>query len=309
MRETARMLATNLFPDRWRIAEFVSRASTEITPHDEPVVLDLAKVLPRGTTVYVAHTPEASLDDVVRVSQRVQSAGLRASPHIVARRLPSESALRVALARLRSVGVEQVMVIAGDTDEALGPYQHSLELMDSGVLSDIGLHRVAVGGHPEGLKGVDPEQRRLALRHKQEFARRSGISMHITTQFGFDPQSICEWVRSLAFRAVKLPVHVGIAGPTSLTRLSRFATLCRVGGSLRMATRNVKAVANVARMVMTPEETIPALMRCRAGFELAQIAQPHFYSFGGALACARWIRAVGSGEFEITSQGKIKLPG
>jgi hypothetical protein len=71
-----------LDPQR-RIVEFASGASTEITTHDDDAIAPLAAILPPGTVIYVAHTPKATLKDVVRVSRLVQASGLRASPHIV----------------------------------------------------------------------------------------------------------------------------------------------------------------------------------------------------------------------------------
>ena len=82
-----------------RIVEFAQGASTEISTHDEELLPALVNRLPAGTTVYIAHTPKATLDDVVRVAIKAEALGLRASPHIVARRLESERALRDGLAR------------------------------------------------------------------------------------------------------------------------------------------------------------------------------------------------------------------
>jgi len=292
---------------RHRVTDFVRRASTEITPHDEKVAPALAEALPPGATVYVAHTPKATLEDVVRVSLKVQSLGLRASPHIVARRLPSEDALRDALAELRSAGVEQVLVIAGDREAPLGPFAHSLDVIDSGVIDDSGMRNIGVAGHPEGHKVVEPERLWEALHHKQAFGQRTGISVHIVTQFGFDPEAICDWVRLLSQKGISRPVHVGIAGPTSLMKLLRFAMQCGVGASLQSAAKNMRAVGNLARMATTPEEMIPALVRSSCDSDFAQIAQPHFFTFGGALATAQWIRAVSNGAFELRPDGKLEL--
>ena len=50
------------------VVEFVRDASTEISPHDEDLLPELTNKLPAGTTVYVAHTPKATLEDVIRVT-------------------------------------------------------------------------------------------------------------------------------------------------------------------------------------------------------------------------------------------------
>src|SRR5579872_3526530 len=84
-----------------RIVEFARGASIEVSPHDEELLPALVNRLPAGTTIYVAHTPKAAIDDVVRVAVKVAGLGFRASPHIVARRIESERALRDAFTELR----------------------------------------------------------------------------------------------------------------------------------------------------------------------------------------------------------------
>ena len=304
--ESARVL-TDLTDLRSRVVDFVRRASTEITPHDEKIVGAIARNLPAGTTVYVAHTPKATLEDVIRVALEVRAAGLRASPHLVARRIPSEKALIHALAQLRSAGVDQALLVAGDCESAFGPFKHTLDLIDSGILNEAGLARIGVAGHPEGIKGVAPERLIRALQLKQMFGESSGLRIHIATQFGFNPRAICEWASTLVRHGIRLPVHVGLAGPTSLTRLLKFAMACGVGASLNAASKNIKAVTSVARMAMTPEEMIPALVQLTDAVAVGTIEQPHFFTFGGALATADWLRSVTAGRFDLHADGKLEL--
>jgi methylenetetrahydrofolate reductase (NADPH) len=113
------------------IAAFAQRASAEVTTHDAKILPDLAEILPQGSSVYVAHTPKATFDDVISTSLQVQALGLRASPHLVARRLPSESAVRDGLDRLCKAGVEQALLVAGDRDTPLGPFYNSLDVIAS----------------------------------------------------------------------------------------------------------------------------------------------------------------------------------
>jgi methylenetetrahydrofolate reductase (NADPH) len=290
-----------------RIMEFARRASTEVTTHDEELVPALAETLWPGSTVYVAHTPKATLEDVVRVSVKIESSGLRASPHIVARRVPSERALRDALLELRQAGVEQVLVIAGDRDEPMGPFFNSMDVLGTLVLRESGMRRVGVAGHPEGHKVVEPAVLRQALRQKQDFAERTGIAVHIVTQFGFSAQALCRWRRLLADNGVLLPVHVGIAGPTSLSKLLRFAIQCGVGASMNSLLKNKSMLHNVARPAVSPEGMISALVSEGAGFELPQLIQPHVFTFGGAAKSAQWLRAVSEGQFGVQPDGSVAL--
>jgi methylenetetrahydrofolate reductase (NADPH) len=285
------------------VISFARRASTEISPHDGNLLDQLARRLPARMPVYVAHTPKSSLEEVVRVAIRVQSVGFTASPHIVARRLPSEQALRDALARLHEHGIEQVLLVAGDLDHPAGPFESTLQVIATGALEESGLKRLGVAGHPEGHPTVAPAQLLSALRAKQAFAVRSGIAVHIVTQFGFNPEAVCAWARMIREEGINLPVHVGLAGPTSPARLLKFAIQCGIGNSVRLA-RNVGAAAGLAGLAAGPAEMLLGLLRGCAPSAKASLAQPHVYSFGGALATADWLRAVMEGEFDLAADGR-----
>ena len=282
-----------------RIVEFARAASTEISTHDEELLPALVNRLPAGTTVYVAHTPKASLDDVVRVAAKTQALGFRASPHIVARRLESERALRSALVELKEAGVEQVLLVAGDREQPVGKFTSTLEVIDTGATVDAGIMSVGVAGHPEGHKSIGPNQLAHALKHKQEFAQRTGTKVHICTQFGFIPDAICSWAHHLLETGITLPVHVGIAGPTPLPKLIKFAMACGVGASLGSLMKNMSAMANLARMATGPDQMMTGLLQGCAATGPTRIVRPHLYAFGGVVATATWLRAVMDGSFEL----------
>jgi methylenetetrahydrofolate reductase (NADPH) len=300
-------LATNASNTHERaddVVELARAASTEISIHDEELLPALANKLPAGMAVYVAHTPKASLEDVVRVALKAQSLGFRASPHIVARRLASERALRDALRDLRDGGVAQVLLIAGDLERPVGNFTSTLEVLDTGLLEASGIKRVGVAGHPEGHKSIGPAALLTALRHKQEFARRTGIETHIVTQFGFNPEGICAWDRHLTQEGITLPVHVGIAGPTPLPKLIKFALQCGVGASMHSLLKNMSAMANLARLATTPDEMLLGLIRGRAAYRGSRLVQLHFYAFGGTMATATWLGAVADGSFTVDPEGR-----
>jgi methylenetetrahydrofolate reductase (NADPH) len=300
-------LATNASNTHERaddVVELARAASTEISTHDEELLPALANKLPAGMAVYVAHTPKASLEDVVRVALKAQSLGFRASPHIVARRLASARALKDALRDLRDGGVAQVLLIAGDLERPVGNFTSTLEVLDTGLLEASGIKRVGVAGHPEGHKSIGAAALLTALRHKQEFARRTGIETHIVTQFGFNPEGVCAWDRHLTQEGITLPVHVGIAGPTPLPKLIKFALQCGVGASMHSLLKNMGAMANLARLATTPDEMLLGLIRGRAAYRGSRLVQPHFYAFGGTMATATWLGAVADGSFTVDPEGR-----
>lgn len=285
------------------VVAFARSASTEITTHDEKLLESLTHRLPAGTTVYVGHPPKSSVEDVLRVAIKVQSSGFTASPHLVARRMPSEQALRDSLMRLREHGIGQALLIAGDLDRPLGPFESTLQVIATGALEDSGLERLGVAGHPEGHPVVGPAELLSALRAKQEFAARSGIDMHIVTQFGFDPEAVCAWDRMLRREGITLPVHAGVAGPTPLSKLLKFAMQCGVGASIRSLMANAGAVASLTGSAGGPDQMLLGLVAGCARHPDSRLVQPHLYSFGGALATADWLRAVREGAFDLAPDG------
>ncbi len=73
---------------------------------------------------------------------------------------------------------------------------------------------------------------------------------------------------------------------------------CGVGASLRGAMQSMAAMRNVAGLATSPDQMLTSVARY-AGGETTQITGAHFYSFGGSLATARWLRAVADGHFEM----------
>jgi methylenetetrahydrofolate reductase (NADPH) len=279
-----------------RIAEFVGRASTEITPSHQALLPELGAVLQAGTAVYVDHPAKATLGQVVQASLAVQRSGFRATPHIVARRIPNAQTLRLALAELRAGNVEQILLVAGDVEQPAGEFTSTLDILESGILERSGIARIGIAGHPEGNKSVGPMLLWDALRIKQHFAERTGISMHIVTQFGLNAAALGLWERDVRQHGVHLPIHVGIAGPAPLSALIRFAIQCGIGASARTLMRNLSAVGSVADLATTPDQHLLALL---AAPSPPQIVAPHFFAFGGSVETARWMRKIAAGEFDV----------
>ncbi len=286
------------------IVDFAQNASTEISTHDEPALPDLAAALLPGTAVYVAHTPKAKLSDVVATAIKLQQLGFRASPHIVARRVESQKSLQTALQQISAAGIEQALLVAGDLEKPAGPYMSTLDIIDSGLLQNSSLKRIGVAGHPEGHKQVADDVLLAALRHKQAFAARTGLTLHIATQFTFDADAIIAWDERLTKEGITLPAHPGIAGPTPLPKLSKYAMACGVGASLGSVMKNMTAMTKLARLATTPDEMLTGLVRGGAARGSSRIVQPHFYAFGGVAATARWIRAVIDGKFSLKADSE-----
>jgi methylenetetrahydrofolate reductase (NADPH) len=291
-------LAAHLHRD---LRDFVAAGSTEVTAHDEKSLDEMARLLPAGYRVYVAHTPKESLDDVVRVALRVKSLGFAPSPHIVARRVVDLDALRRSLHTLARAGIEQILLVAGDRAEPGCPFTSTMELLETGMLTEAGITRVGVAGHPEGHPAVPDEVIWKALESKQAIARSTGLRMHIATQFGFDARSLGQFEAGLAARGITLPIHAGVAGPTPFTKLLKYAAFCGVGASLRAVAGNSFSVSKLSHLVTRSDEMVIGVYRAKQANPNSRIFAPHFFAFGGVLETSRWLRAVIEGHFELDS--------
>lgn len=282
-----------------RLIDFVGTASIEVTPQDGETLSALAGKLPAGASVYVTHTPNATIADVVEMACAVEGQGFRAFPHIVARRIEGEKALAAALGRLQDAGITRAMLVAGDLSTPAGVFTSTLDILDSGTLVSAGINSIGVAGHPEGHKRIGSTLLWKSLQQKQDYAELTGARVHIVSQFGFNPGALVDWERQLTEHGIALPVHVGIAGPASLKTLIRFAMLCGIGASLNALMTNLSAINSAKHIVTSANEMLVQIVREREGALARRIVQPHFFSFGGVLQTVRWLEAIRAGHFDI----------
>lgn len=290
------LIAAHAAPLKERVVAFMRAASIEITPSEEKHLPALRDLLPPESAIFISHVPTATLAQVIKTALAVQTAGFQATPHLVARRINYPETLRTTLAELVAHGVEQVLLVAGDTEHAAGEFENTLDVFDSGLIEKSGIKRIGVAGYPEGQRGIGHAMLGNALKIKQAFADRSGLPMFIVTQFGFNGNALQEWEPELARIEVRLPILAGIAGPTPLSKLIKFAMRCGIGASLRTVMRNLSAVSAVAELATTPEQHVMRLMQLPSA---TRVIAPHFFCFGGVLETASWINQVVSGHFTI----------
>jgi methylenetetrahydrofolate reductase (NADPH) len=103
----------------------------------------------------------------------------------------------------------------------------------------------------------------------------------LSSQFSFSPERIVAWLRQLRAGGIGKPIKIGMAGPTSVPALLRYARRCGVTASLRGL---VSGVASGLVGHVGPDRIIETLS---AAGDLGEVA-PHYFSFGGTLETARY---------------------
>ncbi len=283
--------------------------SVEITPKEAPSLPPLADALAPGTAVYLTWLPNTPWADTVAVARSVHEAGMRPVPHLAARAVPDRAALRRMLADLAAAGVADLLVLAGSVDTPVGEFHEAAQVLDSGLLEDTGIVRVGIVGHPEGHPDVPDDELYRALLAKCRIARTRGLDLHLVTQFAFDATPILAWERGIRARGVDVPVHVGLPGLTTPTRLLRFGLRCGVGASLKVLRQQTGGVLKLATSpVHHPDATLVGLARAVAADPASLLRAVHFFPFGALAATAAWATDVRDGRFALDDRDRLRVP-
>jgi methylenetetrahydrofolate reductase (NADPH) len=266
------------------IARLLADFSIEVMPRTAAKIEDFRAILPAGTRVYVAHIDGTGFAEMLATARRLVDEGFQAMPHVAARGIASRAELEARIAAYADVGVRQALVIAGGIDTPRGPYAEALELLRTGVFDAQGFTRLHVAGHPEGNRDIDPEggdaRALAALAAKAAFARETDAEMAIATQFCFELAPVVAWTGRLRAAGIALPVHLGVAGPTRLQTLLKFAMACGVGPSLRVLQRRASDLAKLM-LPFEPTELLAELAAHRALHPDCPIERIHLFPLGG----------------------------
>jgi len=280
------------------IADFVQGFSIEATRPTAAEIDVLTAIVPKGTRVYVSAVPTRPTQELLDSAIRLRAAGFSPVPHVAARMFATTSALDEFLAQLSGkANVERLLIIAGDRDRPAGDLHSSLEVIDGGLLQRRGIKEIGIAGYPEGHPRISQHDLDRALMDKIAAAEATGMKVHIVTQFCFDAAAILQWIRRLRDFGLEHPVRVGLAGPTNLPALLRYARRCGVRASIAGLARQ-SGLARQLFAMMAPDTLVQALAQARSDRRLGMV-KPHFFAFGGVAATARWASAVAEGHIML----------
>jgi methylenetetrahydrofolate reductase (NADPH) len=186
------------------------------------------------------------------------------------------------------------LLLAGGLAEPEGKFDSSMQLIETGLFEKYGFRRLHVAGHPEGNRDIDADgstkRADEALLWKQSFMRRASAEMAIVTQFFFDADPVVRWAERLHSLGVTMPIHVGVAGPTKLQTLLKYAVACGVGASLKVLQKRAMDVTKLM-VPYEPREVLSALAAYRKTNPKSSISQVHIFPLGGIKASAEWANA------------------
>ena len=261
-------------------------ASLEIAPRQLAAADDAVA----GTEIYVPHLPQAAWRTTVSACERLRSAGLVPVPHLAARSLASAAELDERLAQLAALGVDRLLLIAGDEPRA-GAFADTLDVLETGLLTRHGFRHLGVAAHPEGHPHATQDELEAALAVKVEYARSTETRLWVVTQFAFASEPLLAFLRHMMGTHPGVPVRVGVPAPAKPRTLLAFAVRCGVGASARTLTRRPGVVRLFGKW--TPDALIADLAGHCAATPDSPLAGIHVFTFGGAGNTLRWLRSLG----------------
>lgn len=277
-------------------AVFAGHFSLEATRPTAAEIAALAGIVPPATPIYFSAVPTITRQEVTAAAALLRKAGLEPIIHIAARRLAGAADLQELLSGLRGAAdVRRLLVIGGDVDTP-GAFADALAVIQKGRLRETGIEEIGIGAYPEGHPRIPAGRLESALDEKIAAATAQGLRVHIVSQFSFSPERILAWLRQVRAGGIGQPIRIGMAGPTSVPALLRYARRCGVAASLRGL---VSGVASGLVGHVGPDRIIGTLS---AASDLGEVA-PHYFSFGGTLETARYACEVADGRRHVDVVG------
>ncbi len=269
--------------------------SIEVMPRTAKNIDDFRRILPKRTTVYVAHLEDTPIEEMFFTCKRLISEGMDPMPHIPARIIHNTGELEDWVKEYSSLGVDQSLLLAGNGKTPKGELFNSIQLLETGVFEKHAFKKIQIAGHPEGNKDIDKdgslEKTINALKAKQKFGQNTKLQIGITTQFCFDPQPVIQWLEVLESEQIDLPISLGLAGPTRLQSLIKYAIMCGVGPSISVLKKRAKDLTKLL-LPFEPTEMIDALNSSKKNKLFKNVHSLHFFPLGGIEASAAFARNI-----------------
>jgi len=262
--------------------------SLEMTGKDAGRLEEARGTIPPGTRINVTFLENEDGRMRLDAVKAVKRFGYVPVPHISARRLRSQEQLEEYPSALAAQDAcQNVLVIAGDPTEPLGPFDDALAVINSGLLQHYGARNIGVGGYPEGHPAIGESALWSALEAKDAALKKLGLPGVVITQFGFDVDPVLKWLEAVRERGIDMPVRVGVPGPAGVRRLLSYAARFGVGTSTGIAKKYGFSITNLMGTA-GPDKFIRALDEGLDPERHGEV-KLHFYTFGGLRATSEWI--------------------
>jgi methylenetetrahydrofolate reductase (NADPH) len=268
---------------RRALIEALKRPRYEVLPL-EGIADEVQEHVPRGVKMTVTASPSRGLEATLELAEHLSAAGYAVAPHVSARLVRDGAHLRELVKRLRSAGVDDMFVIAGDTSEPAGEFEGAAELLKAmGELRDR-FSEVGISGYPESHHVISDDTTIEAMFEKEPMAT------YIVSQICFEADVIATWVKRVRDRGTFLPIWIGVPGTVDNRRLLQISRKIGLGESARF----LRAHGGWVRRLALPRRYTPTGLVGELAPSIAdpgaRIAGFHFYTFNELQRTEEWRR-------------------
>jgi methylenetetrahydrofolate reductase (NADPH) len=247
----------------------------------EGIVEHVVAHVPREVKVTITASPVRGLDATLDVAAGLAAHGYAAVPHLSARLVRDEEHVAAILERLRSDGVHEIFVPAGDAAEP-GAFAGAADLL-AAMGSGHGLTDIGITGYPESHHLIDDDTTIRAMFVKAQMAT------YIVSQLCFDPETIRVWFARVRGRGTGLPIWVGMPGIVDNSKLLRISMKIGLGESARFLRAHRAWLRRLVTRTFTPDALVRGLAPLYGDPEAA-MGGFHFYTFNELERTERWRR-------------------
>lgn len=245
-----------------------------------------AAALPAPVRLTVTCSPKLGPDHSVQVAARLRALGHAVTVHVAARMVRDSDHVDALLGVIAEAGIDDVFVIGGDADPAVGAYESAEALVPVIAAHPQRPSAVGIAGYPEGHPLIDDDVLRRALLHKSRHAD------YVTTQMCFHSTTLRSWIVDERRRGMALPVVIGLPGQVTAARLVEMSARVGVGPSIAFLhkQRGLRDLLGVMRRSASDRllrEVLPLLDEPGLG-----VAGLHLFTFNQLVATYRWQQAV-----------------
>lgn len=246
--------------------------------------------LPPNSSVSVTASPVRGLEETIILSDRIRREGHRPIPHISARLIEGPEHVDRLARWLHDEGHDTIFVVAGDPDEAVGPYDNThaflVELFDR----EHGLSTIGVAAYPDGHALIPSDVLHEHLHLKQSLLAEAGLASWASTQMCFDTDLITAWIREERAAGLTMPIQLGIPGVVDRSKLMTMGIRLGVGASLRFLKKNRSAVVQMfAPGAYDPNDLLEPMIPDFADLGIVGL---HVFTFNQIQATREWQESV-----------------
>ena len=242
--------------------------------------------LPVGASVSVTCSPAKGIQPTLDLAARLLDLGHNAVPHISARLVEDDVAVKRIAEFCRRHNLQEVFLVAGDALAPVGGYDGVVAFLRDFLETDHGLSGIGVAAYPDGHALIDDAALHSALHAKQALLAAAGVRGYASTQMCFDLNKWRSWAAAERSAGFTLPLHIGVPGVIDRVKLVTMGMRLGIGASLRFVQKNASVLGRLFRPTgYDPNSLILPL--CQQAEEL-NIEGIHLFTFNNVEATAKW---------------------